>query len=78
MLLKPLDFYYELGAGMDFYLVHFKFAIEFKYSVGLNNMLRTSMTKHGEVIVPPPEDAIFTDSIDKLLSRMFLVTLHFE
>ena len=74
LLIKPLDFYYELGAGMDFYLVHFKFAIEFKYSVGLTNVLRTSL--RGE---PPPEkDAIFTDSIDRLLSRMFLVTLHFE
>jgi len=74
LLLKPLDFYYEFGAGMDFYLVHFKFAVEFKYSVGLNNMLLTS--RKGE---PPPEKyAIYTDSIDRLLSRMFLITLHFE
>lgn len=74
LLIKPLDFYYEIGAGMDFYLVHFKFAVEFKYSVGLKNVLMT--TRKGE---PPPEQyAVFTDSIDRLMSRMFLITLHFE
>lgn len=78
VLVKPLDFYYEIGAGMDFYLQYFKFGIEFKYSVGLRNVLQTSITKHGEVILPDPEDAVFTDSIDKLHSRMFMITLHFE
>lgn len=78
ILVKPLDFYYEIGAGMDFYLKYFKFAIELKYSVGLRNVLRTSLKKHGEVIVPDPEDAIFTNSIDRLYSRMFMITLHFE
>jgi hypothetical protein len=78
VLVKPLDFYYELGVGMDFYLQYFKFAVEFKYSVGLTNVLRTSIKKRGETIVPPPEDAIFTDAIDRLYSRMFMVTFHFE
>jgi hypothetical protein len=78
VLVKPLDFYYEIGAGMDFYLQYFKFAIEFKYSVGIRNVLQTSLNKRGEVIVPDPEDAIFTDAIDRLYSRMFMITLHFE
>jgi hypothetical protein len=79
VLLKPLDFYYEIGLGMDFYFEHdLKFAIEFKYSVGMTNVLRTSINKNGEVIVPDAEDAIFTDVIDKLNSRMFMITLHFE
>jgi hypothetical protein len=78
ILVKPLDFYYEIGAGMDFYLQYFKFAIEFKYSVGIRNVLQTSINKHGEVIVPDPEDAIYTESIDRLFSRMFMITLHFE
>jgi hypothetical protein len=78
VLVKPFDLYYELGAGMDFYLQYFKFAIEFKYSVGLANVLRTSMRRNGQVIVPPAEDAIFTNAIDRLNSRMFLITLHFE
>jgi hypothetical protein len=79
VLLKPLDFYYEIGLGMDFYFEHdLKFAIEFKYSVGMTNVLRTSINKHGDIIVPDAEDAIFTDVIDKLNSRMFMITLHFE
>jgi hypothetical protein len=78
VLIKPLDFYYEIGTGMDFYLKYFKFAVEFKYSVGLNNVLRTSIKKRGEITMPPPDDAIFTNSIDRLFSRMFMVTFHFE
>ena len=78
VLVKPLDFYYEVGAGMDFYLQYFKFAIEVKYSVGLTNVLRTSITRNGETIVPPADDAIYTNSIDRLFSRMFMVTFHFE
>jgi hypothetical protein len=79
VLVKPFDLYYEIGTGFDFYLPHdVKIGIEFKYSVGLTNVLRTSITKHGETIVPDPQDAIFTDAIDRLFSRMFMVTLHFE
>ena len=75
LLLKPFDFYYEIGTGMDFYLSFFKFGIEFKYSVGIRNVLRTSL-KDGST--PGADEAIFTNSIDELKSRMFLVTLHFE
>ncbi len=78
VLLKPLDLNYEIGAGMDFYLQYFKLGVEFKYSVGLFNVLRTSINRRGETIVPPPDDAIFTDAIDRLYSRMFMVTFHFE
>ena len=78
ILVKPLDFYYEIGVGMDFYLQYFKFAIEFKYSVGMRDVLQTSLNKNGEIIVPDPQDAIFTNSIEHLFSRMFMITLHFE
>jgi hypothetical protein len=79
VLVKPLDFYYEIGTGMDFYLEYkLKIAIEFKYSVGIRNVLRTSMKKGGETIGPDPEDAAYTQAIDRLFSRMFMVTIHFE
>jgi hypothetical protein len=78
VILKPFDMYYELGVGTDFYLKEFKFGIELKYSVGMRNVLRTSIDKHGETIVPDPEDAIYTNAIESLLSRMFLITFHFE
>jgi len=78
VLLKPLDLYYEIGVGLDFYLQYFKFAVELKYSVGVVNVLRTSYSKRGETIYPPADDAVFTDMIDKLNSRMFLISFHFE
>jgi hypothetical protein len=53
-------------------------AIEFKYSVGVTNVLRTSIHKQGEIIYPDPQDAVFTDAIDRMFSRMFMITLHFE
>lgn len=37
--LKRPDLYYELGAGMDFYLVYFKLSIELKMSTGLGNVI---------------------------------------
>ena len=82
VLVDPLDFYYEIGFGMDFYLQYFKFAVEFKYSVGMTDVLKTSIKKKDEdgyyYVVPPPEDAIYTNVIDRLNSRMFMISFHFE
>jgi hypothetical protein len=82
VLVDPLDFYYEIGMGMDYYLPNFKFAVEFKYSIGLTNVLRTSIRKSDAngvyYVTPPPEDAIYTDVIDKMYSRMFMISFHFE
>lgn len=79
VLVKPFDLYYEIGAGFDFYLEYkLKIGIEFKYSVGVTNVLRTSMNKKGDIIRPDPSDAVYTGVIDRLNSRMFMVTLHFE
>jgi hypothetical protein len=81
VLLDPLDFYYEVGFGMDFYLQYFKLGVELKYSIGLTNVLKTRIRKKDEpggYIYPPPEDAIYTDVIDKLNSRMFMISFHFE
>ncbi len=37
--IKRPDLYYELGAGMDFYLTYFKLSVELKMSNGLGNVL---------------------------------------
>ncbi len=71
VLVKPFDLYYEIGTGFDFYLEYrLKIAIEFKYSVGMTNVLKTN--------VPNEPDAVYTKVIDRLNSRMFMVTIHFE
>jgi hypothetical protein len=59
------DIGYEMGAGMEFYLPYFKFAIEGKLSLGFKNLLINDNT-------------IFADAIDKLYSKMFLISFTFE
>lgn len=55
----------QIGFGTDFYLEYFKFGIELKMSYGLNNY-------HVK------EDNAFSNPIDKLRSKMFLLSLTFE
>lgn len=62
---NPLDFFYEFGFGVDFFLVYFKFAAEFKYSFGMRNILREEPTE-------------YCTTIDALKSRMFILSFHFE
>lgn len=81
VLVDPLDFYYEVGFGMDFYLQYFKLGVELKYSVGLTDVLKTRIKnadEPGGYLYPPVEDAIYTNVIDKLNSRMFMISFHFE
>jgi len=78
ILLKSFDAYYEIGIGFDFYLEYFKFTTEFKYSVGIRNVLKTKDKQGGNYIYPPADLSIYTDLIDRLNSRMFLISFHFE
>jgi len=71
LLLTSLDAYLEFGAGFDFYLTYFRLSIEAKMSIGLTNILNPEGT--GET-----GDQMFTDSVDKLKSRMFCLTFYFE
>lgn len=63
--LKRDDFSYEFGAGAEFYLQYFKFAIEGKLTLGTTNLLIKDNT-------------IYSNSVDKLRSKVFLVSLTFE
>jgi hypothetical protein len=63
--LKRDDFSYEVGAGAEFYLEYFKFAIEGKLSIGTKNLLIKDNT-------------IYSNSVDKLNSKVFLISLTFE
>ncbi len=67
--LTPFDIYYEIGVGIDFYLAYFKFSTEVKYSVGNLNVISS------QAYEDYPE---FANSIDKMKSRMFMISLHFE
>lgn len=63
--LKRDDFSYEMGAGTEFYFLYFKFAIEAKLSIGLNNLLIKDNT-------------IYSNSVEKLNSKMILFSITFE
>lgn len=67
--LKSNDLYYELGAGMDFYLPYFKFSIELKMSNGLRDILVHDPTSGG------PQ---YTNSIEKMKSQIWVLSFHFE
>lgn len=59
------DYAYQAGAGIDFYLPYFKLAIEGKLSVGMKNII----VKDGSILTNP---------IDKLRSKVFLLSITFE
>jgi len=63
--LKRDDFFYGGGAGVDFYLTYFKLGFEIKIFSGTRNLLRK-------------ENSIFTNSLDKVRSRMVIFTVTFE
>ena len=61
------DYDFEAGFGTEFYLEYFKFGIELKMSYGLNNIL---------IRDNPP--TIFSTPIDRIRSKMFLLSFTFE
>lgn len=75
IMVKPFDIYAEFGGGFDFYLTYFKFAIELKYSMGMNNIFRDT-NPAGKA---PDEDySQYTNMIDMLKSNIFIISFHFE
>lgn len=55
----------QLGFGTDFYLPYFKFGIELKMSYGIGNLIVR-------------DDTVFSNPIDKLRSKVFLLSFTFE
>jgi hypothetical protein len=72
--LKLLDVFYEIGAGIDFYLPFFKFSTELKFSYGfLNDLKRREFNS-----TDPISKTRFQNSIDRLNSTLVLLSFHFE
>lgn len=55
----------ELGVGFDFYTTYFKFGTEIKMGYGFNNLIIR-------------ENNLYTNSIDQLRSKVFLLSFTFE
>ncbi|MDP4266429.1 MAG: porin family protein [Bacteroidota bacterium] len=63
--LSKINYALDVGTGVDFYLEYFKFSIEIKMSYGLNDLLKK-------------DETIYTQTIDKLCSKIFLLSFNFE
>ncbi len=63
--LRRFDVYYEIGAGVDFFLEYFMFGIELKASFGMLNDVVYDGSQYSEIF-------------DKLNSRMLLICFNFE
>jgi len=63
--LNRSDLYFEIGAGVDYYLPYFRLSSELKFSIGLLDILKR-------------DNSQLTTSMDKMLSRMVILTFHFE
>jgi len=64
--ISPTDFAFEYGAGIQFFFPYFIFSPELKVSHGLSNVLIFD------------EDLERSRVIEKILSRAFTISLHFE
>jgi hypothetical protein len=65
IMLKRNDYSYEVGTGFDFYLVFFKFGIDLRMVYGMKDLLKRDNT-------------VYTNSVNKLNSKMFLLSFTFE
>jgi hypothetical protein len=63
--LKRDDYFYSGGAGVDFYLQYFKLALELKILQGTKNLKQ-------------PLNNIFSNSIEKVNSKMVIFSITFE
>ncbi len=63
--LNPLDIYYDIGLGIEWYLPYFKLSTELKFSQGFLDVLYH-------------DNSIYTAPIDKLRSHVFMFSLHFS
>jgi hypothetical protein len=63
--LRPFSYYYEIGIGTDFFLMYFKFAMELKFAVGINNVL-------------VPDNTQYSAAIERMNSKLIIFSILFE
>ena len=73
LLFKKFDFMVEVGMGCDFYLPFFKLIPELKFAFSLMDVLEK---KRNDLLDKNFEK--FTQSVDKVVSKMIVISLYFE
>jgi len=67
--IKRPDLYYEMGAGLDFYLTYFKLSVELKMSNGIRNVIVNDV---------PAGFEEYRNAIEKMKSQIWVLAFHFE
>jgi len=70
--MTTLNYSWQVGAGIDWYLPYFKFTTEIRGSFGINDELIKDGAPPGASVTP------WTDTIDKLQTRAVFLVLKFE
>ncbi len=70
--LQPLDAYFEFGIGSDFYLNYFRLGVEVRFAIGLSDIL-----DHSHLGTDGQKEP-YTDAIERLTSRLFIISFNFE
>lgn len=73
LLTKTFDCYAEVGIGCDFYLPFFKLIPELKFCFGLANLLNKNRNDLTDQSLMK-----FTQSVDRVSSRMIVLSFYFE
>lgn len=72
--LKNYDVFFSVGMGCDFYLPFFKLRPELKFMIGLTNALSTEHQK----TMREAETMPYAASVDRIKSKMFVLSFYFE
>lgn len=73
LLLKKFDFMVEIGAGCDFYLPYFKLIPELKFAFSLLDVLEKDRSD-----LLDENYLKYTHSVDKVASKMIVLSFYFE
>ena len=74
VLLNMMDYFCEVGFGVDFYFRWFKFCPEITYRIGFANQLAPA---EGRMELSP-QDAFYTNSLSRLTNHCICLTFNFE
>ena len=74
VLLNLMDYFCEIGFGVDFYFRWFKFCPEITYRIGFANQLYPSANR----MELAPQDIFYTDALSRLTSHAVCLTFNFE
>jgi hypothetical protein len=73
ILLKPINLYWEIGAGCDLYLPYFRLVPELKLCVGLGDIFVHNRSDQDSETYQK-----YTDAFDAITSRLIVFSLQFE